>query len=125
VREDGRRPTTAFGVPRGEKTQSLLETGALFDLFGLVSTTAESPFHLNVVPGAAFLAVGIVETETKSDPTVARPATQIGAGMLVAGGVLLIPGIVLWAANGTSVTTQDGRRLAKSGPRFTPSGLVF
>jgi hypothetical protein len=120
----GVHTSSSFVLPRGEGPMTL-HVRAGSDAGNRWGKTLTIVGLLSAIPGATLLAVGIVETETKSDRSLGQTATQIGAATLIAGGVLLIPGIILWAANGTSVTLQDGHRLAKSGPRFTPSGLVF
>jgi hypothetical protein len=120
----GVHTSSSFVLPRGDGPMTLhVQAGS--DAGNRWGKTLTVVGLLSAIPGAILLPVGIVETETKSDRSLGQTATQIGAATLIAGGVLLIPGVILWATNGTSVTTQDGRRLAKSGPKFTPSGLVF
>ena len=122
---EGVQPSSTFVLPQ-TKTPLVLHVdagslaanrwGRVLTLFGIVG----------VALGGTLLGAGALVGRGAYHDHSTSTACYHGAEVaLPAGGLLLIPGIILWATNGTHVTTQDGRSLAKAGPHLAPQGLTF
>jgi hypothetical protein len=122
---EGVQPSSAFVLPKTQTplvlhvdagSQAAYGWGQVLTWVGVAG----------VAVGASFLVAGaVVGSGALHDCSTLNLSYHGAEVAFPVGGLLLIPGIILWATNGTHVTTQDRRSLARAGQHLAPQGLTF